>query len=215
MLHDGHFPGMKGKSPTDVNMNVYQLPGRCCRLLRLMVWLLLPLLGASGALAVDLGTPVLSEPLQQEKFFDTQRLSTGGETSGAPGSWEPQVGLSHVGREDEGEAGVKQSTHRIHGEAGGKLNLLDNVSLSAVARIPIYTYSARFGEFSSTDEGKVSTDLMRKPGNLSWRSELGVNLGQGVDLNLFYDQSTFGRVDRPGVDEREEKFGTRFIIRFK
>jgi hypothetical protein len=103
----------------------------------------------------------------------------------------------------------------IHGEAGGKVNLLDNVSLTAVAKIPLYTHETRSGALSPGDEGKVSTDLMHKPGSISWRSELGVSLGKGVNLNLFYDQSTFGRVDRPGVDEREEKFGTRFIIHFK
>jgi hypothetical protein len=32
---------------------------------------------------------------------------------------------------------------------------------------------------------------------------------------MFYDNSTIGRVDRPGIEEREEKFGTRFIFKFK
>lgn len=194
-------------------MTSYYLPGRCFRLFLLTVCTLILFPGEKGE-AFDLGTPVLSGPLQQEKFFDTERLFTGGELSNAAGEWKPQVGLSHAAREDVGEAGVQQTTHRIHGEAGGKLNLLGNVSLTAIARIPLYTYEARAGESSAGGEGKVSTDLMRKPGNISWRSELGVNLGKGVDLNLFYDRSQFGRVDRPGVDERDDKFGTKFIIHF-
>ncbi|HZV83171.1 MAG TPA: hypothetical protein VFF53_13485 [Geobacteraceae bacterium] len=170
------------------------------------------------SLAVDLGTPVLSEPLQQEKFFDTERLTIKGEAKPVPGALEPHLGLSHDAREDVGSAGsvgVSQTTHKIHGEAGGKLNLLDNVSVTAIAKIPLYTYEARFGELSSSSEGKGTADLMRNPGNLSWRSEMGVSLGSGVDLNLFYDRSTFGRVDKPGVNELDEKVGTRFIIHFK
>jgi len=160
--------------------------------------------------AADLGTPLLSAPLQQEKFFETERLTAKGESSSATGGWEPQVGLSHVAREDEALSGEKQTTHKIHGEAGGKLNLLNNVSLTAIARIPLYTH-----ESSSSEDRKASTDLLGKAEKLSWRSELGVNLGSGVDLNLFYDRAMFGRVDRPGLDDQEEKFGTRVIIHFK
>jgi len=165
--------------------------------------------------AADLGAPMLSAPLQQEKFFETERLTAKGESSSATGGWEPQVGLSHVAREDEALTGEKQTTHKIHGEAGGKLNLLDSLSLTAIARIPLYTHESRFGESSLAEERKVSTDLLGKAEKLSWRSEVGVNLGSGVDLNLFYDRAMFGRVDRPGLDDQEEKFGTRVIIHFK
>lgn len=194
-------------------MNAHSLPKCCLVLLVLAVCALIRLPGEGGAVAADLGTPVLSEPLQKEKFFDTERLTATSEAASIPGILEPQLGLSHVARENV--EGGKQKTHRIHGEAGGKLNLLENVSLTAIARIPLYTYEARFGEVASSDEGKVSSDLMRNPGNLSWRSELGVNLGKGVNLNLFYDRSNFGKVDKPGVNELDEKFGTRFIIHFK
>lgn len=170
--------------------------------------------GESVALAADLGAPSLSPPLQLEGFFDTRRLSTRSEEGGAPGSLEPELGLSHAAREEAG-SGVSQKSHRIHGEAGGRLTLLDNVSLTAIARLPLYTYEARTTELSPGGEGKVSTDMMRSSGNLSWRSELGVSLGKGIDLNLFYDRAMFGRVDRPGTSEADEKFGTRFIIRFK
>lgn len=162
--------------------------------------------------AVDLGTPALSEPLQQEKFFDTDRLTIKGE-SAAPGGFEPQVGLSHMAREDETVSGGKYMTQKIHGEAGGKLNLSDSLSLTGIARIPLYTLETE--DLASSSDERVSSDLLGKPGDLSWRSELGVNLGAGIDLNLFYDKSVFGRGDKPGVDERDEKFGTRFIIHFK
>ena len=172
-------------------------------------------LGVTDCLAVDLGAPVLSEPLQTEKFFDTERLTIKGEPTSIPGGLEPQVGLSYAAREDDVSSEGKQTTHRIHGEAGGKLNLMDNLSLTAIARIPLYTRETRFGEVSSPAEGKAASDLLRNTGDLSWRSEVGVKLGTGVDLNLFYDTATFGRMDKPGVEDREEKFGTRFIIHFK
>jgi len=170
----------------------------------------------AGAGAVDLGTPSLSAPLHLEKFFDTERLTTGGGNSAAaPGFLEPQLGLSHMAREDEGEGMTTQTTHRVHGEAGGKLNLLENLSLTAVAKLPLYTHETRWGQTMSP-EGRSSADIMSKPANnLSWRSEVGVNLGQGIDINLFYDRSMFDRIDKPGVEETDERFGTRFIIRFK
>ncbi len=168
----------------------------------------------SFAVAAGLGTPSLSPPLQLEGFFDTRRFSTRTGEGGESGSLEPELALSHLARE-EGGSGFRQMLHRIHGEAGGRLTLLDNVSLTAVARLPLYTYEARSSELSPGGEGRGATDLMRGSGNLSWRSELGVSLGKGVDLNLFYDRAMFGRVERPGTGEAEEKFGTRFIIRFK
>ncbi len=169
--------------------------------------------GAGVCEAVDLGTPVLSEPLQKEKFFDAERLTIKGEPTAIPGGFEPQVGLSHTAREDETVSGGKHTTQRIHGEAGGKLNLSDSLSLTGIARIPLYTLETK--ELASSADEKVTSDLLGKPGDLSWRSELGVNLGAGIDLNLFYDKSVFGRGDKPGMDDRDEKFGTRFIIHFK
>jgi len=196
-------------------MKVQYLSHRHIWLLLLTACILSLSVGATDCEAVDLGVPVLSEPLQQEKFFDTERLTIKGESTSIPGGLEPQVGLSYAAREDDVSSEGNQTTHRIHGEAGGKLNLMDNVSLTAIARIPLYTRETRFGEGSPSTDGKAASDLLPNTGDLSWRSEVGVKLGTGVDLNLFYDQSTFGRVDRPGVDDREEKFGTRFIIRFK
>ena len=163
--------------------------------------------------AMDLGTPRLTEPLQQEKFFNPERLAVQGNANAKTQLLEPQLAVSHDVREDELGSGMMQTTHRVHGEAGGKLNLFGDVSLTAVAKVPVYIY----GVTGTTDvaDGASNSELLKNTGRLSWRSELGVPLGEGVDLNLFYDRSTLGKIDRPGVDEREEKFGTKFIFRFK
>jgi len=163
--------------------------------------------------AMDLGAPRLSEPLQQGKFFNTERLTVQGNVNTKQQLLEPQLAVSHDAREDEVGRGMMQTTHRVHGEAGGKLNIIGDVSLTAVAKIPVYIYGIT-GSDSAAD-GASSSELLKNSGRLSWRSELGVPLGEGVDLNLFYDRSSIGKIDRPGVDEREEKFGTKFIFRFK
>jgi len=163
--------------------------------------------------AMDLGAPRLTEPLQQEKFFNAERLAVQGNVNNKPQLLEPQLGVSHDAREDEVGLGMMQTTHKVHGEAGGKLNFLGDVSLTAVAKIPVYIYGVT-GSANAAD-GASSGELLKNSGKLSWRSELGVPLGDGVDLNLFYDHTAVGKIDRPGVDEREEKFGTKFIFRFK
>lgn len=196
-------------------MRVADRSYRCFRLVLLIVCSLILHGGVEDCRAVDLGTPVLSEPLQTEKFFAPDRLTVKGEARSTSGGWEPQVGISHSAREDDVSSTGKQTIHRIHGEAGGKLNILENLSLTAIARIPLYTHETRFEDSAFPADGKVSSDLLRNTGNLSWRSEVGVNLGAGVDINLFYDQSMFGRDVKPGVDDRDEKFGTRVIIHFK
>jgi hypothetical protein len=167
----------------------------------------------SALYAMDLGTPRLTEPLQQEKFFNPERLSLPGSANTNAPLLEPQLAVSHVAREDEMGHGVMQTTHRVHGEAGGKLNVLGDVSLTAVAKIPVYIYGVT-GNANIAD-GASNSELLKNTGRISWRSELGVPLGEGVDLNLFYDHSSLGKIERPGVDEREEKFGTKFIFRFK
>lgn len=127
----------------------------------------------------------------------------------------PQIGISHLARESDSGGGASQITHKIHGEAGGRLILMENLSLTAVARLPLYTYQLSSVQ-SVTSEGRGSTDMLRTPASsFSWRSELGLNLGKGIDLNLFYDKARFGRVDRPGVNDLDERFGTRFIFHFK
>jgi hypothetical protein len=165
----------------------------------------------SGAL--DLGTPPLSEPLQKENFFDTKRLLIGGESASSKPAFEPQLSFSHNSREENVGVGVNQKFHSILGEAGGKINLGNDVSLTTVTRIPVYSYEVT--EKSITQDGAATGELFKKPGRLSWRSELGVPIGGGVNLNFFYDNSAVGKTDKPGVEERDEKFGTRFIYKFK
>lgn len=193
-------------------------PARNCRI-RLFtpvtaIMALLMMTAANGY-AADIGAPKISEPLQKEGFFETARLTAPAKAASGLQLLEPQFSLSHLARESETGGRTTQTTHKIHGEAGGRLNLLENLSLTAVARLPIYTYQLSSGQ-TSAPEGKGSTDIMRNPASsLSWRSELGLNLGKGIDLNMFYDKSKFGRIDRPGVDDQDERFGTRFIIHFK
>lgn len=163
--------------------------------------------------AADLGAPHLSEPFQKARFFNPERLSIDSSSNSVKPLLEPQLSVSHDARENEMGVGVKQITHRVHGEAGGKLNFIGDVSLITVAKIPVYTREIT-GSTRTTD-GATSNELLKSTRRLSWRSELGVPLGEGVNLNLFYDNSTFGKVDKPGVDQREEKFGTRFIFKFK
>ena len=163
--------------------------------------------------AVDLGTPSLSEPLQKENFFDTKRLLIGGESPSAQPTFVPQLSFSHNSREENVSVGVNQKFHSILGEAGGKINLGGEVSLTAVTRIPVYSYEVT--ENNRTQDGAATGELLKRPGRLSWRSELGVPIGGGVNLNFFYDNSTVGKMDKPGLEERDEKFGTRFIIKFK
>ena len=167
----------------------------------------------SALSAMDLGAPHLTAPLQQEKFFDIERLSVQGDAKSKPPLLEPQLAVSHDAREDEVGHGVMQTTHRVHGEAGGKLNMLGDVTLTAVAKVPVYVYGVTGS--ANAVQGSSNSELLKNAGRLSWRSELGIPLGEGVYLNLFYDRSESARIDRPGVDEKEEKFGTKFIFRFK
>jgi hypothetical protein len=178
-----------------------------------LIYLLLSVGMPSALYATDLGTPRLSEPLQQEKFFTPERLAVQGNANAKTQLIEPQLGVSHDVREDDAGPGMMHTTHSVHGEAGGKVNLIGDVSLTAVAKIPVYIYGVT-GTTGAAD-GASSSELLKNTGRLSWRSELGVPLGEGVDLNLFYDRSTLGKIDRPGIDEKEEKYGTKFIFRFK
>ncbi len=165
----------------------------------------------SGAL--DLGTPPISEPRQNENFFDSKRLLIGRENTPSQPIFEPQLSVSHDSREENVGVGVNQKFHKVRGEAGGKLNLGGDISLTAVTRIPVYSYEVT--ENNSIQEGSGSGEFLKKPGRLSWRSELGVPITGGVNLNFFYDNSTIGKTDKTGIEERDEKFGTRFIIKFK
>jgi hypothetical protein len=176
---------------------------------------LILLAAVSAAVAAEPSSkPNISIPVQSETFFQPDRLQFKPEKSSPDQLIEPLFSVSKEAREEERGMGGQHTTHRVHGEAGGKINLFGDASLSAVAKIPVYSYDVTDND---RNIGGTTTggDLLRNNGRLSWRSELGLPISQGVNLNLFYDSSIFGRIDKPGVEEREEKFGTRFIIRFK
>jgi hypothetical protein len=182
---------------------------------RKMILLTTTLFVASATFAVadEVGKLGLSQPQQTEKFFSPDRFFLTNSTGTVKPLVEPHLSVSHDAREADSALGVLQSTDRIHGEAGGKLNLLGDVSLATFAKIPVYTKET-VGTLNSP-EGSSNSELLKGSNKLSWRSELGVPVTKGVDLNLFYDNSTIGKIDKPGVESREEKFGTRFIFKFK
>lgn len=177
-------------------------------------WLvLLPLLSVAYANAVDAVAPNLVEPVQKGTFFEPDRLIYKSDKPSSEQLLEPLFSVSKEAREGERGVGGQQTTHRLHGEAGGKINLFGDASFSAFAKIPVYSYEVSGN--SRNIGNSTSGEFLRNNGRLSWRSEFGLPIGEGINLNLFYDNSTIGKVDRPGIEEREEKFGTRFIIKFK
>lgn len=170
--------------------------------------------GCGSALyALDLGSPHLSEPRQQEQFFSPQRFSVTGNSSTDVPLLEPQLSFTHDVREDDVKPGLHQTTHRISGEAGGRLNLGGDLTVSAVAKIPVFTREVS-GGLINQDEMSGNAWL-KDAGRFSWRSEVGIPLGEGIKLNFFYDRSAVSNINRYGVDEKDERFGTNFILRFK
>lgn len=166
-----------------------------------------------GAVSASDLLPQLSEPLQQEKFFDPERFTLTDFPDSMKAVVQPHLSVSHEAREEDVGPGLKQTYERVHGEAGGKLNLLGDISLTTFARIPVYTKETVGSQKSS--DGVTNIEIFKSPGQFSWRSELGIPVKKGVDLNFFYDNTTVGRIDKPGIEEREEKFGTRFIFTFE
>jgi len=159
------------------------------------------------------GEPKISEPLQKENFFAPERFSFTDSSDSEKSVIEPYLSVSHDAREEDVRLGVKQTSERVRGEAGGKLNLLGDISLTTFAKIPVYSKETVGSQ--QTSDGVSNSELLKNTERLSWRSELGVPVKKGVDLNFFYDNSTVGKIDKPGVEEREEKFGTRFIFKFE
>lgn len=175
--------------------------------------LLLGTLFVGGVAAADVVPPNLAEPIQKEKFFDPDRFYITDSSDPAKPVVQPHFSLSHEKRENDLGLGFKQTTESLHGEAGGKLNFLGDISLTTFAKLPVYKKESVGSQ--RTADGVSNSELFKSTGRLSWRSELGVPVKKGVNLNFFYDNSTIGRVDKPGVEEREEKFGTRFIFKFE
>lgn len=167
---------------------------------------------AGFAVAEDVASPRLSEPQQKEQFFEPKRFSFIDSSTSAD-TVQPHLSVSHDRREDDVGLGALQKSERVHGEVGGKLNLLGDISLTTFAKVPVYKKETIEHERTAADES--SSEILKNTGHLSWRSELGVPVKKGVDLNFFYDNSSLGKVDKPGVEEREERFGTRFIFKFK
>ena len=165
------------------------------------------------ASASDLEGPQLSEPLQKEKFFEPERFSFTDSNGSVKSAVEPYLSVSRDAREGDAGLGVNHTFERVHGEAGGKLNLLGDISLTTFAKVPVYTKETT--ESQNKSAFGSNSELLKPSGQLSWRSELGVPVKKGIDLNFFYDNSVIGKIDKPGVEGREEKFGTRFIFKFE
>lgn len=164
------------------------------------------------ALASDPGTP-LPEPAQKEKFFDPERFSFIDFTDPVKTVVQPHLSVSHDAREEDAGLGLIQTSEKFHGEAGGRLNLLGDISLTTFAKIPVYAKETVGSQ--NSPEVVTNSEIFKSHGRFSWRSELAIPVKKGIDFNLFYDNSTIGRIDKPGVEEREEKFGTRFIFKFE
>jgi hypothetical protein len=180
---------------------------------------------APFACGADLGTPRLSDSIATQRYFDPDRFLTSGglKYEAAPFfNLEPQLGAGYEKLELETGSGSGEVFHKLHAEAGGRLNLPGMLYFSAAAKIPVYTYEMT-GRRSAGDDsfqytaGRQSYDLfsLSREG-LSWTGEVGIRLGLGADLNIFYDQTPFSGSlggSRPG--QMEEKFGTRIIFHFR
>jgi len=171
-----------------------------------------------------LETPRLSDALATQKYFDPDRLlSTGGlkYEAGPSFTLEPQVGVGYQKLEMEIGGGFGEVYHKVHAQAGGRLDLPGMLYLSAAAKLPVYTYETTErsigGDISfQSPTTRYDYDLFRSPlRNLSWTGEMGIRLGLMTNLNIFYDQTQFGSFQGGSrFDRTEEKFGTRIIFRF-
>jgi hypothetical protein len=180
---------------------------------------------ARVACGADLGTPRLSDSFETQKYFDADRyLSSGGlKYEAAPSfSLEPQVGVGYEKLEMETGGGFGEVFHKVHAQAGGRLDLSRMLYFSAAAKLPVYTYEMT-GRSSAGDNslqytvGRQSYDLFNRSAEiLSWTGEVGIRLAPGTDFNLFYDQTPFtGSLGGSRSGQMEEKFGTRFIFHFR
>ena len=171
-----------------------------------------------------LETPRLSDALTTQKYFDPDRfLSTGGlkYEAGPSLTLEPQVGVGYEKLEMEIGGGFGEVFHKVHAQAGGKLDLPGMLYFSAAAKLPVYTYETterRLGGDISfqSPAARYDYDLFRGPlRNLSWTGEVGIRLDSMTNLNIFYDQTQFGSFQGGSrFDRMEEKFGTRIIFHF-
>lgn len=172
--------------------------------------------------AADLGTPQLSEARVGSDFFSPERLLTSGgmKYGGGNVAVEPLLGLGYGARKVD-ESGFGAMLHKLHAQAGGKLSLLDSLYVSAAAKVPLYSYeSSEFQADGQPGMGSFSrqnVDILHlTEKNLSWTGEVGMRLGLGTELTIFYDQNLLtAPMSTGGTNQQEERFGTRFIIHFR
>ena len=185
----------------------------------------LVMLATATATAADLGTPRLTDGLAPQKYFDPDRYLTGGGvkyTSAKDVTLEPQVGFGYGSWEREAGSGFDEVIRKVHAQAGGRVDLSGKVYVSAAAKMPVYTYQLterRLGGDLSYQAPvtRHDYDLFRRPGgNLTWTGEMGIRLGGGADLNVFYDLTPFTNYQGGNsFGQTEERFGTRIIFRFR
>lgn len=169
-------------------------------------------IAAASAFAQSDALPNLA-PTQQDTFFKHSILNLSEPQQADKPMLEPYFSFSHDAREENPGIWAKLSVDRILGEAGGKLNLFGNSSITTFAKIPVYKKETV--ERDRTNDSSSSTELLKKGSGLSWRSELSIPFDSKKGINIFYDNSTYGQINKPGVEERDERFGTRFIFKFK
>ena len=182
---------------------------------------MLMLLTGAAPLASDFDTPVLvPELVVRDRLNSGNVLKTGIRiTPMSDFVFEPEVGLSHAMWERELKNGYDEITHKIHARAGGRVDLFGLLSLSAAAKLPVYTVASSdrwlAGSYSQPGEFRHGYDILDGPDKLSWTGEMGVHLGP-ADLNIFYDKSHLDDLAGSGGFSRfDETFGTRLIFRFK
>ena len=193
--------------------------GRYC-----LIIIMLALL-AGTAEAADLGTPGLSDSIEKSWLTGQDRLVTSGGVKYGAGTGvtlEPLVGLGYGMRHLEQEGvGGEALLYKVHARAGGTMNLLDSAYVSAAAKLPVYSYETgdvrAAGPPPSSAGSRQDYDILKMQGkNLNWTGEVGMHLGLGADLSLYYDQNQFSSPAAGANSSRtDERFGTRIIIRFK
>jgi hypothetical protein len=183
------------------------------------------LLAAIQGLAADLGAPRLSDPIAVRSFFDPDRFLTTGGVSFSPDSSftiEPRIGVGYRARAREFDSGVAEVLHKVHAEAGGRIGLGKDFHLSAVAKLPVYTYEISDRRTANIFDlhdpvSRHAYELFRRPASaMSWTGEMELRLGDSADLSIYYDQTMFpGFAGAGSLSQSEERFGTRIIFKFK
>ncbi len=134
---------------------------------------------------------------------------------------EPKFGISHVMHQSEIGSGYDDVIHRVHAQAGGKVNFFESFYLGIASKLPIYNYEIATGRMPGgpalhPTTGRHDYELLRlSPNSITLTGEMGLQIGQQINLNLYYDQNRLKGPLQPGVTSAEEVIGTKFIFRFK